>query len=544
MIAGATLSTEAASVATLFVSPPTPPAPPPTPPTTGTETERGHARHTHQVRTVQQWIQYHYTPLVLDDHRQNRHQALLMLFFYIMLVGVVVKLWIFSKAIHSTILVAISAILTAILVGIFVYRLYYVVKAWREGRLFGDDEERERDRDRDRDSRGERDVERGDVRAAVPVPPGLRPDQQVMVRMPDGSPFFLGRSPSGNWILAHVSEVHTLSTEEWVNRSMDALHTFVYGERDSERERGRERDRLRERERDSDQKIPRERKRERGTVTVSRPPITTSSTTSTTSAGGIALLDVLQSNTTTTSVVRHSSAEDEDDEELVGIALTPSLLPRGHSSSHSLLSTSRVSPSLPPMTSPSSPPVMCVHTHTESSCTVKVHPSPATTDCTTGVPPLSRQSSASSVSLSSPNRSRSASPSLFTALGVGIAGLSRSGSRSRVSPSMEDMTNLFPVSPSDGERDRETVARDVDAHITDWYIDDDDEEVHEVEEEVSPVERVANCCAICLEDYTEVDVCVRLTHCPHVFHKQCLSMWIGRQNSCPLCKQMVSTVPR
>ncbi|CAK4066906.1 unnamed protein product [Aphanomyces euteiches] len=43
-------------------------------------------------------------------------------------------------------------------------------------------------------------------------------------------------------------------------------------------------------------------------------------------------------------------------------------------------------------------------------------------------------------------------------------------------------------------------------------------------------------CSICLEDMQENESCVRL-RCEHTFHMACVSEWLRRDVSCPLCRE-------
>jgi hypothetical protein len=51
------------------------------------------------------------------------------------------------------------------------------------------------------------------------------------------------------------------------------------------------------------------------------------------------------------------------------------------------------------------------------------------------------------------------------------------------------------------------------------------------EEEGDPV------CSICLCDVEDGDVVGDL-NCQHLLHKDCLKVWLVRQNKCPLCQQL------
>lgn len=45
-------------------------------------------------------------------------------------------------------------------------------------------------------------------------------------------------------------------------------------------------------------------------------------------------------------------------------------------------------------------------------------------------------------------------------------------------------------------------------------------------------------CSICLNDFVIGDVLIPLP-CSHMYHKTCLSMWLIRRNTCPLCSTAV-----
>ena len=45
-----------------------------------------------------------------------------------------------------------------------------------------------------------------------------------------------------------------------------------------------------------------------------------------------------------------------------------------------------------------------------------------------------------------------------------------------------------------------------------------------------------NTCSICLDEYKEDDILVKL-NCNHIFHKDCLEPWFNDNNkNCPLCR--------
>ncbi|XP_019435505.1 PREDICTED: RING-H2 finger protein ATL66-like [Lupinus angustifolius] len=43
-------------------------------------------------------------------------------------------------------------------------------------------------------------------------------------------------------------------------------------------------------------------------------------------------------------------------------------------------------------------------------------------------------------------------------------------------------------------------------------------------------------CCICLSDFQDNEKLKWLTECQHVFHSECLDMWLGAHPSCPLCR--------
>lgn len=45
-------------------------------------------------------------------------------------------------------------------------------------------------------------------------------------------------------------------------------------------------------------------------------------------------------------------------------------------------------------------------------------------------------------------------------------------------------------------------------------------------------------CSLCLEEYTDNESVTRL-HCQHVYHLDCIKVWVLRSNCCPLCRKKV-----
>lgn len=45
-------------------------------------------------------------------------------------------------------------------------------------------------------------------------------------------------------------------------------------------------------------------------------------------------------------------------------------------------------------------------------------------------------------------------------------------------------------------------------------------------------------CSICLEKYDKKDKIIDL-ECNHVFHKECIKLWLNKNNSCPQCRDNI-----
>lgn len=48
-------------------------------------------------------------------------------------------------------------------------------------------------------------------------------------------------------------------------------------------------------------------------------------------------------------------------------------------------------------------------------------------------------------------------------------------------------------------------------------------------------------CAICLDEFEEGELLNVSNKCPHVFHKECLIMWLDRHDVCPCCRRLMIT---
>ncbi|CAL4995921.1 unnamed protein product [Urochloa decumbens] len=51
--------------------------------------------------------------------------------------------------------------------------------------------------------------------------------------------------------------------------------------------------------------------------------------------------------------------------------------------------------------------------------------------------------------------------------------------------------------------------------------------------------RERDSCAICVAPYKSGDTCSVLPGCAHMFHKPCVASWLGKKNTCPLCRATV-----
>ncbi|QCD95619.1 E3 ubiquitin-protein ligase [Vigna unguiculata] len=95
---------------------------------------------------------------------------------------------------------------------------------------------------------------------------------------------------------------------------------------------------------------------------------------------------------------------------------------------------------------------------------------------------------------------------------------------------------------SDSDSDNDDSFEEVD---DDGFEEDDDEDDYglvaadkAIVEDLEMVEeKGSERCSICFEDF---DVGVRMP-CLHMFHKNCISEWLQRGNSCPLCRFQLPT---
>ena len=59
-------------------------------------------------------------------------------------------------------------------------------------------------------------------------------------------------------------------------------------------------------------------------------------------------------------------------------------------------------------------------------------------------------------------------------------------------------------------------------------------------EDLISVDKPDDPCSICLNANNENDDWVKLKECSHVFHRECISTWIKKNDSCPLCRREVN----
>lgn len=49
-------------------------------------------------------------------------------------------------------------------------------------------------------------------------------------------------------------------------------------------------------------------------------------------------------------------------------------------------------------------------------------------------------------------------------------------------------------------------------------------------------------CPICLEDIYDISYSKFISlHCSHTFHKNCIAKWKNKNNTCPMCRTLIST---
>ncbi|CAN0854186.1 RING-H2 finger protein ATL1 [Linum grandiflorum] len=51
-------------------------------------------------------------------------------------------------------------------------------------------------------------------------------------------------------------------------------------------------------------------------------------------------------------------------------------------------------------------------------------------------------------------------------------------------------------------------------------------------------------CSICLEEFKGEEECRVLTVCGHIYHRDCIDLWLADENHCPLCRGSVRRTGR
>jgi len=64
----------------------------------------------------------------------------------------------------------------------------------------------------------------------------------------------------------------------------------------------------------------------------------------------------------------------------------------------------------------------------------------------------------------------------------------------------------------------------------DKYVSESKEELDEDKKE----------CAICREDFTDMDLITELPKCTHIFHQDCCIQWLELQSTCPICRNVMT----
>jgi hypothetical protein len=49
-------------------------------------------------------------------------------------------------------------------------------------------------------------------------------------------------------------------------------------------------------------------------------------------------------------------------------------------------------------------------------------------------------------------------------------------------------------------------------------------------------------CSICRNNFVENEICRKITNCNHYFHQTCVDSWLVRNQTCPMCRNLV--IPR
>lgn len=54
---------------------------------------------------------------------------------------------------------------------------------------------------------------------------------------------------------------------------------------------------------------------------------------------------------------------------------------------------------------------------------------------------------------------------------------------------------------------------------------------------------IDNECSVCLSGFSEGEDVRKLPKCKHLFHSECIDMWLYSHSNCPLCRAEVAAAP-
>lgn len=53
------------------------------------------------------------------------------------------------------------------------------------------------------------------------------------------------------------------------------------------------------------------------------------------------------------------------------------------------------------------------------------------------------------------------------------------------------------------------------------------------------IDEIITICSICCDNYENDDECI-ITKCNHIYHKKCIDVWLNKNNTCPICRQIIN----
>ncbi|GKY93673.1 hypothetical protein MPSEU_000334600 [Mayamaea pseudoterrestris] len=81
-----------------------------------------------------------------------------------------------------------------------------------------------------------------------------------------------------------------------------------------------------------------------------------------------------------------------------------------------------------------------------------------------------------------------------------------------------------------------------DPHLIDYDMNDCMEESNRLLLRLPIGRSVNSMCAICLSQYEPGERVTWFSHCPHVFHTECIIGWLSKKQHCPICRQEYTDV--